>query len=228
MSSIYVVFGMFVKATEENRKRPLDEWAELAQMKNPKRIPEEVWPSGFDNLDNLYGKWSVADLLSYCCLEDYGDYLCFEIFTRWRSVFDYGLPEIEEASAEVNAEIEEDSFFYKDPRVKIAEEFAQACVAVGAEIGIYTGTLLYKPSYREMQEWLKKEVYEKTIRVPDVRTLFHTNWNVLYLSETWHERLLREYPGVSVQELIWIVDPPLPTPGYHGALLFKERGRLRF
>lgn len=35
MSSIHVVFGVFVKATEDNRKRSLDEWAKLAQRRIP-------------------------------------------------------------------------------------------------------------------------------------------------------------------------------------------------
>lgn len=229
MSSVRVVFGMFVKATEENRKRTLDEWAQLAKIKEPGRIPETTWHSGFNRggvvLDNLYGKWTVADIPCQCCLEDYGNYLCFEIFANWRSVSDYGLPERGEVSAEVHAEIEEDSFFYKDPRVKIAEDFAQACVAVGAEVGIYTNTLLYKPSYREMQEWLKEEVYEQAIRTQDARALFLSHWNVLYLNEAWHKELHRAYPKASVAEQLFIVDPP---PGPHGVLLFRERGRLRF
>lgn len=172
MSMMPVVFAMFVKATEENRKRSLDEWAKLAQMKNPKRTPEEKRFSGFYQLDNLHGEWTVADIWCHCCLEDYGDYLCFEIFASWWAVHDYGLPPLEGTSEEVEAQRQREIPLEEDPRVQITEAFAKTCVALEAEAGLYATTPMYKPSYREIQEWLKEQVYAKAVRTPDARVLF--------------------------------------------------------
>lgn len=236
MSSMYVVFGMFAKATEENRARPLDEWARLANFKNPKRVPEEKRASGLYPLDNLYGRWSIADLWCQCCLQDCGEYLCFQIFTSWDDVSDYGLPPYGEVIRDKTLTLEEEEqifreepSFYKDPRVRIAEEFAGACVAVGAEVGVYTKTLLYKPGFIEIQEWLKEFVYDPGVRVRDIRAVFESHWKVLFLNDELYYLLLKQYPGVYVDELLWVTDvlPGIP-PGSHGALLFKNSGRYRF
>lgn len=232
MSSFYVVFGMFAKATEENRARPLDEWARLANFKNPKRVPEEKRASGLYPLDNLYGRWSIADLWCQCCLQDCGEYLCFQIFTSWDDVSDYGLPPYEEVIRDTTLTLEErekifreDPSFYKDPRVRIAEEFAGACVAVGAEVGVYTQTLLYKPYYREIQAWLKEFVYDPGVRVRDARAVFGAHWKVLFLNKEWDKELHRAYPDAYVDEQMYFEDENLVG---RGVLLFKDSGRFRF
>ena len=235
MSSIYVVFGMFVKATEQNRAYTLDDWARLAQFKNPKRFSEEERISGLSPLDNLYGRWSVADLWSQCCFQDYGDYFCFQIFAHWNDVSDYGLPPYNDMPCVTPEEsrdfLREEPSFYKDPRVQIAEDLARACVAMDAEVGVYTQTMLGdKPSYREMQTWLKEYVYDRAIHVGDIRALFSAYPKILFLNDAWYNLMLEKYREASIQELLWVTDvmPDMPKPGYHGALLFTGKGRYRF
>ena len=230
MSSIYVVFGMFVKATEQNRSYTLDDWARLAQFKNPKRSSEEKRISGLSPLDNLYGRWSVADLWSQCCFQDYGDYFFFQIFAHWRDVLTYGLPSIEGKltgdQEKVNQFLDEEPSFYRDPRVQIAEDFGRACIAVGAEVGMYTQTMLGdKPSYREMQTWLKEYVYDRAIHVGDIRALFSTYPKILFLNDEWHKRMLTTYREVSFEEQWYVVEE---NSGGIGILLFTGKGRYRF
>ena len=229
ISGFPVVFACFVKATPEVRKRSLLQWVELARVRNHSFMPEGTWGVLLP-MDSYQAEWSIANLNVDCCLQDYGDYLCFQMFALWDDVSDYGLPPygemIRDATLEEQEQIvREEPSFYKDPRVHIAEEFAGVCVAVGAEVGVYTKTWLYKPTCSEMQAWLKEFVYEPGVRVRDARALFDTRWRVLFLNKEWDKELHRAYPDAYVDEQMYFEDENLVG---RGVLLFKNSGRYRF
>lgn len=229
MSATYVVFAMFVKATDENRSRSLDEWALLARIKNPRRFPEDKRFSGLPLLDNLYGEWTVADLWCQCCVEDLGDYLCFEIFTHMSGVSDYGLPPYKEIPGvtweEQRAIHREKPSFYEDPRVQIAEEFGCACAALDAEVGVYAMGEGYKPGYMEIQGWLKEFVYDPGVRVGDARALFSSDTKIFFLNDAWDKELHRVHPQAFVEDQQYVFDEP---SGRKGVLLFNGSGYYRF
>lgn len=109
--------------------------------------------------------------------------------------------------------------------MRIAEEFAGVCVAVGAEVGVYTKTWLYEPTCWEVQAWLKEFVYDPGVRVRDTRAVFESHWKVLFLNKEWDKELHRAYPDAYVDEQMYFEDENLAG---RGVLLFKNSGRFRF
>ena len=175
--------------------RSLVDLASLAGMDDPfhERLAEE------SGAEVALGWW--AGFSSVARLHEYPDYVALEIFFSLMSFI--RLYDGIGRSADLPLD--------RDPALPVAHTFRDACLRLGAEIGLFTIHPMYAAT-----EWLENEVYPK-VRIWDAYAL-SMDAGLLYANDDVKYNLYA-FPDIDARDHL---------PVERGMLVFGGRGRRRW